>query len=191
MIKVAITGGIGSGKTTVCKHFYNLGIDIFDSDYHAKLQYQKPEIRKQVIDLFGEEVFDGNTLNVRFLTKASFDDKTKLSKLVEIVTPGVMKDYYDFIIKSTSPFTIFESAILFDYSLDKYFDYVIGVVADEGERIRRVMMRSNKSKEDILKVMINQKNDDFIKKNSDFIIHNNENSLEETVKYIYNNILNM
>ncbi|MFW6225714.1 MAG: dephospho-CoA kinase [bacterium] len=189
MLKVAVTGGIGSGKTTVCKYFYNLGIGIFDSDYYAKQQYQIPEVMSKVIDLFGEEVFKDSKLNIKYLSESCFNDKSKLSELVNIVTPGVMKDYYDFEIKSTTPYTIFESAILFDYGLHKNFDFIIGVVTDKDERIKRVMKRSNKDKKEILKIMINQKNDDYIIKNSNFVVYNNSEDLERQVINIHNYIL--
>lgn len=180
MIRVAITGGIGSGKSTVCKIFNTLGIETFDSDTNVKKQYLKDDIKEKVLQLVNNSVLIDDVLidgeiDLKKISTICFKDKLLLNNLTDIVVEGLFIDYYDFLEKSISHYTLFESAILFNHNKDDLFDVIIGVVSDKNVRIDRVMNRSNLNREQVIERMNNQVSDDFIIQNCDYIIRNNSN----------------
>jgi len=144
---VGLTGGIGTGKSTVAKLFELLGAKVFNSDENAKGQYFVPEIKKQVIELLGAECYlDEKTLNRKFISNKIFSDTSLLKKLNTIIHPAVLKDFKVFAGKHTGKLIIKESALLFELGLDKELDKVILVTSPLELRIERVMKRDELSR---------------------------------------------
>ncbi len=179
MIKLGITGGIGSGKTTVCHFFSLLGIPVYNSDLRAKiLMNNSEEIRENIMSLFGNDIYLTNgTLNRKKLSKLVFNSKCLLQKLNNIVHPAVREDFLLWTKSVNSKYIIQESAILIDSGFYKAMDKVITVTAPINDKIKRVITRDNCSKNDVLNRMNNQISDEERFKFSDFIIQNGDNNL--------------
>ena len=179
MVKVGITGGIGSGKSTVCKVFAFLGIPVFEADIVAKqLMNSNTEIRTRLINLFGSTVYlPDRTIDRKYLAGIVFNNPPLLAKLSEIVHPVVHKSFDEWCRKQNSPYIIHESAILFESGFYKLMDKTIVVVANEDERIERVMKRDKMTKELVKQRIKNQLNDEEKIKLADFVIGNNDNEL--------------
>ena len=169
MIKVGLTGGIGSGKTTVCQRFDALGIPVFDSDSNAKSHLN--EYKGELVEIFGADVLQNGEIDKSKLS-VIFHDKEKKDALTAIIQPLVIRDYELFCeIHKHLPFCILESAVIFEHNLEKLFDKIIVVTADIGLRIYRTMQRENITREQVLERMRNQDVDSYINK-GDFIIRN-------------------
>lgn len=179
MITIGLTGGIGSGKTTVDQIIHTLGFPVYISDTKASILMNNDSyIREQLKELFGEETYtQANTLNKAYLAAIIFNDKEAIQKVNRIVHPIVMRDFESWGKQKQSTILFFESAILFEAGLNTNFDHIITVTAEINTRIDRVMNRDHLSREAI-KERINNQYDDTIKcKQSDFIIHNDHNSM--------------
>lgn len=174
MLKVAITGNIGSGKTTVIEIFKSLGIPVFEADFEAKKFYQDKDVILKVKQHFGEDVFDEKgTLIKQKLAEIIFNDENALVTINKIIHPRTLAKYNEWLNKyKEKKYTIHESAILFENNLQHNFDKVITVYANRQTRMQRVKMRDNLSEDIILERMKNQLGDK--KKNSlaDFVINN-------------------
>jgi len=179
MIKVGITGGIGSGKSTVCKVFRTLGIPIFEADPVAKeLMNADPILREKLIHLFGESVYLTNqTIDRKYLSGIVFNNPSLLVQLNAIVHPAVRKSFEDWCQIQQSPYVIHEAAILFESGFYKMMDKTIAVVTDEAERIQRVMKRNTISEEQVRQRIRNQWTDEQRIKLADFVIGNNDKEL--------------
>ena len=180
MLTIGITGGIGSGKSTVCRVFRVLGAPVFQADLVArKLQDEDPEIRGRLIGLFGPEIYTENgLLNRKKLAEIIFNDQLLLEKVNKLIHPAVhreLKKWKEQMFKF--PYVLYEAAILFETGNFRSFDYTILVVADQKERIERVMKRDNLSAEAVLRRMNNQMKDADKIILADFIIENNDNQL--------------
>ncbi len=183
MITVGLTGGIGSGKTTVAKAFEALGIPIYIADEQAKaLMVKSKVIKRKLIALFGEEAYINNQLNKPFLSKAIFNNKSLLEQMNAIVHPRVGRHFEKWVAKQSAPYVIKEAAILFENGSYKHYDYIITVTASKSVRIERVMQRDNTTKEKVLSIMKNQWEDVEKIKHSHFVIENN--NLETTKKQV-------
>jgi dephospho-CoA kinase len=175
---VGITGGIGSGKSTVCRVFACLGIPVFDADDEGKKLYGNEEVRKKVIALLGAEAYAGDQLNRAAVAKRVFSDKKLLEGLNAIIHPAVQRVFAGWCEKnSASPYVLKEAAILFESGTDKDTDAVITVAAPKEVKIARVMARDKISAEDVEKRMRNQWSDEEKIKRSDFVIYNDEQQL--------------
>lgn len=178
MLKVGITGGIGSGKSTVCRVFGVLGIPVFKADVEAgRLQNEDPKIGSELIDIFGPEIYsvDG-LLDRKKLASIVFNDRGLLEKLNSIIHPAVQKEFEKWSAgNSNFPYVIYEAAILFETGSSRNFDFTILVVADEQERIERVSKRDHSKPEEIMQRMKNQLMDKEKIKMADFVIENNDN----------------
>lgn len=191
-MKFAITGGIGSGKSTVCRIFNELGIDTFDSDYYSKQLYLLPDIKQKVIDIIGtDSILTDNEIDPKKLSSFCFNDNIIRNKIVETISDGVFDEYYKFIKKSNSPYTLFESAIILNTDKYKKFDKLIGVVSDDEIRIDRVIKRSNHTREEVIKRMNTQIPNNEIVKKCQFVIQNRWGliELEKQVKNTHNIII--
>jgi len=181
MIKIGITGGIGSGKSFVCNIFKCFGIPICNSDDIAKyLMHSNNDLINQIKNNFGSDIYlsDG-LLDRKKLADIVFNDKEKLSLLNSIVHPEVRKYIDNWILfQNDPPYVIIENAILFESNQSESFDKIITVTADDEIRIARVMVRNTISREKVLERINNQLSNDFKIKHSDFIIYNNENDIE-------------
>lgn len=178
-MKVGITGGIGSGKSTVCKIFEKVGVSIYYADDRAKYLTNDKEILNKLKSAFGSQVVDSNNkLNKKYISELIFTDKSKLDKINQIIHPAVQRDYEEWIIKHKKmPYTIKEAAILIESGAYKKVDFIILVIADIETRINRVIKRDNSERKDIELRMKNQLSDKEKMKFADFIIYNNGDQL--------------
>ncbi len=180
---VGLTGGIGSGKTTVARMFENLGIPIYIADVEAKrLMRSSKYIKRKIIALFGQESYVDNELNRPFLASRIFKDASLLEKMNAIVHPKVRMDFERWLKKQNSLYVIKEAAIIFEHNMQSHYDYIITVTADSNDRIARVLQRDNSSVKDIINIVNNQMPDEEKTRNSDFVIVNNE--LKETQEQV-------
>lgn len=179
MIKVGITGGIGSGKSTVCKVFSVLGVPVFYADATAKqLMNSEPQLREQLIRLFGPAVYlPDQTIDRKYLAGIVFSDKSLLEKLNHIVHPAVGKAFDDWCLKQNAPYILHEAAILFESGFYKMMDKTIMVYTDEHERIERVVKRDKIPEEMVIQRMKNQWPDEEKIKLADYVIGNNDREL--------------
>mgnify|MGYP003544881488 FL=1 len=174
---IGLTGGIGSGKSTVAGLFRTLGIPVYESDQRAKaLMQTNHQVKNEIIALFGPEAYNAEMiLNRAWIASKAFTNPTLLKQLNDIVHPAVFQDLIDWTGEETqrnAPYLIQESALLFEEQLAKRFSAIILVVAPEEIRIERVMKRDGVTKEDVQKRINNQLPD--IKKipGSDYVIYN-------------------
>lgn len=171
---VGLTGGIGSGKTTVLQMFENLGCKVFIADIEAKkLMNTDLELIQQIKDLFGVEAYVNGVLNRKYIASKVFNGGQKLALLNAIVHPKVRKHFLNFKAKFPSDIIIYEAAILFESGSDKLCDFIITVTADVDLRMERIMQRDEISKQEILDRMKHQLNDEFKILKANFVIKNN------------------
>jgi dephospho-CoA kinase len=175
MIIVGLTGGIGSGKTTISKYFESLGIPVYIADDEAKgLMNCSKVIKRKLVQLFGESAYKDGELNRSFLASKIFTDKTLLLKMNAIVHPKVASHFKRWLKKQDATYVIKEVAIIFENKLESQYDYIITVVADEDLRIKRVIKRDDASKEKIRSIIKNQLSDAEKIEKSNFVITNND-----------------
>lgn len=179
MIKVGITGGIGSGKSTACKVFKVLGIPVFEADAAAKkLMNSDQEIQHQLVELFGTEVFlPDQTIDRKYLAGIVFNNPNLLEKLSQLVHPAVHQAFDEWCEVQNAPYVLYEAAILFESGFYRKLDRTITVATDENERIARVAARDKISAELVIQRMKNQWRDEEKIKLANFVIGNNENEL--------------
>ncbi|MCB2195184.1 MAG: dephospho-CoA kinase [Bacteroidetes bacterium] len=174
MIKVGLTGGIGSGKTLVSKVFIRLGIPVFNADYEAKVILNSDkETIKQVKKEFGSEIYTDQGIDRKKLAEIIFNNITALQKINAIIHPRVRQYFYEWLKKQKVPYVIEEAAILFESGANQELDLTINVHADELVRVRRVMLRDNTTEETVKSRMKNQMSDRQREKLADYTIHNN------------------
>ena len=172
---IGLTGGIGSGKTTIANYFRELGIPVYIADDEGKKITESPEILKSIKTIFGEEVFDNQKLNRQKVAQIVFENPKKLKQLNAIIHPEVKKHFKNWVSQhSNTPFVIKEAAILFESGSYKDCDLVISVVAPLELRIKRVMERDLVSREEVLKRINNQLTDAKRIEKSSFVIENSD-----------------
>jgi dephospho-CoA kinase len=194
---IGLTGGIGSGKSTVGNLFRTSGIPIYESDQRAKVLMQNnAQLRDDIISLFGAEAYDADMkLNRAWIASKAFTNPTLLNQLNDIVHPAVFIDLTEWMHEETqqnAPYLIQETALLFEEELQKRFSAIILVVASEEIRIERVMKRDGVTKEEVVKRINNQLPD--IKKipAADYVIYNDGNrSLIDQVMNIHSMIIHL
>jgi dephospho-CoA kinase len=179
MIIVGLTGGIGSGKTTVAKLFEEFGVPIYIADEAAKcLMNTSKVIKRKLIKLFGETAYIDGQLNRPFIASKIFNDASLLAKMNAIIHPKVAIDFERWLIKQHSPYIIKEVAIIFEHEKQSEYDLIITVTADTEDKIDRVIKRDHTSKNKILDIISNQMPDAEKINKSDFVIYNDK--LEDT-----------
>lgn len=170
---VGLTGGIGSGKTTVAKMFEGLGIPVYIADIEAKkLMVSSKSLRKNLIKLLGEQAYQGAELDREYVAKRVFDDEKLLSQLNGIVHPKVQSHFNRWSKKQKAPYCIKEAAILFESGGYKECDFTILVTAPLEIRINRLMIRDQTSMEQIRSRMEHQWSDEKKIPLADYVIHN-------------------
>jgi len=176
---VGITGGIGSGKSTVCMVFEKLGASIFHADGESKLLInQNPELRCQLINEFGNQLYKQDKIDRELFADIIFNDPRKLQKANGIIHPYVFKRFENWVTKQSSgPVLMLEAAILFETDFWKRMDRNILVIAPLDMRILRVMKRDNVEKEKVLERIRQQKDDKGHMQLADFIINNDEKEM--------------
>lgn len=173
MLKVGITGGIGSGKSIVSNIFKTIGIPVFDADQAAKkIMQENEEVKMQLIYEFGKETFINDELNRKYLANIVFNDAYKLEKLNAIVHPATIKVGNDWAENQKSPYVLKEAALLFEAGSTTDLDFIIGVFAPLHIRIKRVIERDNVNRQEVLNRMNKQINDEIKMKLCDFVIIN-------------------
>ena len=173
MIKVAICGGIGSGKRTVCQMFAERGVALYDSDSRAKaLMNESDELRKALVAEFGEECYADGALNRPYLASRVFGSEEQLARLNSIVHPAVEADFLRWAEEQEGDFCILESAILFESGFDAVVDKTVAVLAPLPLRIERAMARDGASREQIEARVKAQMSDDELVARADFAIVN-------------------
>ena len=179
MIKVGITGGIGSGKSQACAYFASLGIPVYDSDSRAKqLMSCDKSIINSIIDSFGPDAYVDGDLNRQYLSQKVFQDAAQLAKLNGIVHPAVANDFKSWLNNNvTSPYVIMECAILFESGFDKLVDKTIVVTAPYEVRLKRVMERDRTDIQNIRDRISKQSSDETKLRMADYSIVN-DGSLE-------------
>ncbi len=184
---IGLTGGIGSGKTTVANYFKSCGIPIYIADDEAKKIMQSVDILKAIKDSFGTAIFENEILNREKLAKIVFNNPERLEKLNSIVHPAVKNHFDQWLLQNQSaPYVIYEAAILFESGRYKDCDIIITVTAPIESRIERVIKRDNTTRELVLKRINAQWTDEKRISKSDFIIENISN---ETTKLEVDRIL--
>lgn len=178
MIKLGLTGGIGSGKTTVAKVFEVLGIPVYYADDAAKrLMNEDAELKQKIKEIFGDDIYDGDLLNKKQLASIVFNDPEKLNTLNRLIHPATIKDAAVWMEKQTSAYTIKEAALIFESGAQEHLDYVIGVTAPAPLRIHRTMHRDNITREEVIARMDKQMDDTIKMKLCDFVIKNDEQEM--------------
>lgn len=175
MIRVGVTGGIGSGKSTVCRLLAERGVPVYDSDREAKrLMNEDAELRRALVAAFGEETFCDGVLNRRYLAETVFGDPRQLAALEALVHPCVRRDFARWAAsyEATEPYVVLECAILYESGMDAMVDRVVAVVAPEELRLMRVNARDGASAEEIRRRMAVQLSDDELCARADYTIVN-------------------
>ncbi|GAA3589095.1 dephospho-CoA kinase [Flavivirga amylovorans] len=191
MIIVGLTGGIGSGKTTVAKEFEALGVPVYIADAEAKNLMNKSKIiKRKLIQLFGDNAYINNKLNKQFIADIIFNNKDYLQKMNTIIHPRVAKHFEKWMLKQDASYVIKEVAILFENGGHKACDYIITVTAPKDLRIKRLLIRDNTTKDKIEAIMNNQWTDEEKIKYSQYIIENSDLEIAKNqVVDIHNDIL--
>ncbi len=170
---VGLTGGIGSGKTTVAKMFAALGVPVYNSDEEAKkLMRKSKKLKKAIIELFGNEAYKDKKLNKKYLSSQIFNDSALLQKLNAIVHPAVRNHFLKWAKHQDAPFVIQETAIIFENNMQDFYDMIILVTASKESRLQRVMIRDGVEIENIEARMKHQLPDAKKISLSDYIIDN-------------------
>lgn len=193
MMLVGLTGGIGSGKSTVAQMFRDLGVPVYDSDKEAKsLMVNSPELKSAIIDLLGDKAYSKNTLNRSYIAELVFKDAGLLKKLNKIVHPAVRQHFLEWAMAQATPYVIQETALIFENGAQDNYSATILVTAPLKLRLQRVMARDGVGKQVVLDRMKNQMDDNQKIDLAQFCIENID--LEETkekVKRLHAQLLAM
>ena len=175
MLKIGLTGGIGSGKSTVAQIFEVLGIPVYYADIEAKrLMNEDPELRSAIIKIFGEQAYKENILDRKYISSIVFSDPAKLEKLNSIVHPATKKDGEDWMDRQKTPYAIHQAALIFEANVNEHLDQVIGVSSPMELKIKRVMQRDKVSRDEVLRRMDRQLEEEVKMSKCDVVIVNDE-----------------
>jgi dephospho-CoA kinase len=178
MLKIGITGGIGSGKSTVAKVFEVLGIPVYNADLAAKrLMNEDAVLKEKIKEQFGNDVYKDEKLDNKYLAQIVFASEEKLDLLNSIVHPATINDANGWMLKQSSPYTLKEAALLFESGAAELLDYVIGVTAPAPLRLQRVIQRDKTTREEVMARMNKQMDEAIKMKLCNFIITNDEQQL--------------
>jgi dephospho-CoA kinase len=189
---IGLTGGIGSGKTTVARKLVELGIPVYFADLEAKKLMNQPFLAEQIQSKFGPEVYDQGVLQNQILAAKVFSDPNNIAQLNAIVHPAVAQDFQAWLIRHQEyKLVVKEVAILFETGGEKNCDYVVLVTAPLETRIQRVMQRDGVTRKQVLDRINLQWNDEIKRKLSDFVIENDSkehlnNNLKKTIDFLNN-----
>lgn len=188
---VGLTGGIGSGKSTIAGLFKELGVPVYDSDKEAKLLMNTSKsIRKAIIALLGKKAFKNDTLNRSYISNKVFKDDDLLKRLNKIVHPEVKKHFENWSLEQEAPYVIQETALIFENKNQDSYDKIILVTAPIKIRIARVIARDAVTENSILDRINNQLTDAEKINMADFVVENIDlEKTTESVKHIHNQLL--
>jgi len=180
----ALTGGIGSGKSTVLKLFNELGVPTFAADDSAKKAMEEDAgIQQRIVEIFGKASYIKGKLNRSFIAQKVFGNQEKLQQLNAVVHPAARAAYVNWQQQQDTPYTIYEFPLVFELGEQDRFDGVILVVSSESLRIQRVKKRDNISEDAIRKRIMHQWTDEQKQPLADMVIHNN--IMDETVSQVH------
>jgi dephospho-CoA kinase len=173
MLKVGLTGGIGSGKTTVAQIFEVLSIPVYYADSAARdLMNKDPDLKKKIITSFGPDAYKNGELNRTYLGSIVFHNSEKLKLLNSIVHPVTIRNSENWMKNQKTPYAIKEAALIFEAGIEKYLDYIIGVTAPESLRIQRVIERDHITMQKVLDRVQHQMDEKEKISRCDFVIQN-------------------
>ena len=173
MMKVGVTGGIGSGKSTVCRLFAQKGIAVYDSDAAAKrLMQEDGALRRQLAGRFGEGTFRDGQLDRAYLAGIVFADPQALADLNALVHPVVMRDFDAWAARQEGSYVILESAILFEAGLEGSVDKTVAVIATHELRIERTCRRDGCGADQVVRRIAAQLDDDALSARADYVVVN-------------------
>jgi dephospho-CoA kinase len=175
MLRIGLTGGMGSGKSTIAKIFEVLGIPVYYADEAAKrLMNENPVLRKQIREHFGDASYEGAFLNRAYIASQVFNNKEKLELLNSLVHPLTLEDGEHWMLRQHSRYTVREAALIFESGAEKWLDYVIGVSAPLPLRISRIIKRDQISQEQAGSRIKNQLDEEIKMSRCDFLIYNDD-----------------
>lgn len=178
MLKIGITGGIGSGKSTVSNIFKVLGIPVFDADANAKrLMETDMELQLSIRSIFGEDAYTNGQLNRKYIADIVFKDSYQLERLNALVHPAAIRAGEVWASQQSAPYVIKEAALFFESGSAEGMDYIIGVYAPQHIRINRVMKRDTITREEVLDRMKRQIQEEVKMRLCDFVIVNDDQRL--------------
>ena len=178
MLKIGLTGGIGSGKTMVARIFELLGIPVYYADTAAKSIMNEDESLKALITRhFGEAAYTDGVLNRSYISSIVFEDKEKLALINSLVHPATIRGAEKWMQQQQAAYAIKEAALIFESGSQEGLDLVIGIYAPRHLRIHRTIQRDTISRDEVLKRMSNQINEELKMKLCDFVIYNDEQRL--------------
>ncbi len=173
MIKIGVTGGIGSGKSTVCRLFSERGIPCYEADREAKrLMAEDGTLREAIIARFGAESYTSEGLNRAYLAQKVFADGEALAALNSLVHPAVREDFRQWAEGQQAPYLLLESALLFSADFAREVDYTLAVVAPEQLRLERTMQRDGTTEEAVRARMAAQMSDEELAQRADWVLVN-------------------
>jgi len=183
MIKIGITGNIGSGKSYICNIFEKNGIPVFYSDDETKKLYYDSAIKQLITNRFGEEIYqDDGKINKNLLSNLLFSNADNLKFIESTLYPALFNRFDAWCEQQDSPFVLFESAILFEKNLTNRFDKIIFISAPENIRIQRVMVRDNCTEEVVRTRMKLQWSDEIKSPKADYVmVHDGNDDVEKEV----------
>ncbi len=186
MKRVAITGGIGSGKSTVCKALSEIsGAPIYDSDQRAKeIMAHHPAVRSDLLELFGEGVFEGGELNRQFIASQVFGNATMLQRLNSIVHPRVVEDFERWAESQSADYVILESALLFTSPLVGHYDLAVVVDAPLEMRIERCVRRDGTTRQQVLNRINSQMSAEDMRQRADIVVEADGRDLRPAMEQI-------
>lgn len=177
-LRIGLTGGIGSGKTTVAKIFELLGVPVYYADEEARrIMNENEELRLSIQKEFGEAAYKNGELDRSYMASNVFQNPVKLEMLNALVHPATIRDATNWMLEQRTAYAIKEAALIFESTAAEELDYIIGVYAPVSLRIKRAMERNGVSYDEVLKRMNNQIDEDIKMKLCDFIIYNDEQKL--------------
>jgi dephospho-CoA kinase len=178
MLKIGLTGGIGSGKTTIAKIFELLNVPVYYADEASKRLYHTDKnLIASIKKHFGEDIYTNEQLNRSKLAEIVFNDPAKLELLNQLVHPPTIRDAEEWMMKQKTPYAIKEAALLFESGASQGLDYIIGVQAPSNYRIKRVMERDGMKREEVINRANRQIDEEIKMRLCDFVIVNNDQEL--------------
>lgn len=186
MIKVGVTGGIGSGKSTLCRLLWQYGAAVYDSDSEAKrLMSEDTALKAQIVELLGAAAYRGEQLDRGYISQIVFSDKALLAQLNGLVHPAVRRDFERWCEAQSGDYVVLESAILFESRMDSAVDVTVAVVAPEPLRIERTCTRDGVDAERVKSRISMQMSDDELHARADYTVVNIlEEDLEAAAKQL-------